>query len=203
MGAAMDEFERMAFGRSADADFAMRRIFWRLGDGDCGFELKAGVIGRGEDRHRLAVDLEAFLADVGFERLERVGDRFEGAVPGAGTLQVHDRLCGECRILAERIARLSGRAWHRGGRRRVGFGRGSRRCLHRGLRPRRLGLGEGNGHGGRTDAERKAEEHQILHVRTDASEPAWCPNSLRPRLNLARPLLAAAPYWRTRPESSY
>ena len=29
--AAMDEFERMAFGRSADADFAMRRIFWRLG----------------------------------------------------------------------------------------------------------------------------------------------------------------------------
>ena len=105
----MDEFERVALRRLADGDFAVRRVLRRLGDRHGGLELEAGIVGRGEDRHRQAVGLEALLVDIGFELLERRGDRLEGVVPGAGALHVHDRLCGQRRVLAERIARLGRR----------------------------------------------------------------------------------------------
>ena len=105
--------------------------------------------------------LRPSLRDIGFERLERAGDRLEGVVPGAGALHVDDRLCGERRVLAERIARLSGAAGRCSrARRRVGLGCARRRRWLRLLRPGRLWRGKRHGRGRHADAKRRAKEHQ-------------------------------------------
>ena len=113
IGAAMHEFKRVSLRRGADGDFAMRRIFRRLGDRNGGLELKAGVVGRGEDGHRLAVDLRPSLSTYALSFFNAVGDGLEGVVPSAGAFEEHDRLGGQRRIFAERVAWLAGAAGRR------------------------------------------------------------------------------------------
>src|SRR5204863_5258361 len=69
------------------------------------------IVARGEDRHRQAVWLDAFLVEIAFDLLERASDDFEGFVPAPGAFDIDDRLRGQRGILAECVAGLCGRSF--------------------------------------------------------------------------------------------
>src|SRR5271169_1361987 len=167
--AAMDEFQRRALRRLADKHIAMRRVLGGFGNRNGGFVFEAGIVGRGEDRHRQAARLDALLVEIGVDLLERSGDGVEGLVPAARPLDVNYRLCRQRRVLAEHISGLvaltlgaalggSGRR----GRRRGGGWRRLRQRLYRGHQQRQKHCQEGhNGHRG-TAAKAQAERHRAL-----------------------------------------
>ncbi len=107
VGAAVSELERLAAGRLADGDVALRQLLRLLGDRHRGLELEAGVVRLGVDRHGRAGALDALLVQQRIDRLERIDQVVERLVPGAVALQIDDGLWAS----ASPLRRTDRRAW--------------------------------------------------------------------------------------------
>ena len=115
----MDEFQRLALGRVADAH-VLGQVLRLLVDRDLGQEREAGIVGRGVDDHGIARCLDALLVEQPGQRLERIDQGVEGRVPIGGALHDHHFLGLKRELLAEGVGGLDA-----GGRRRGRRGRGS------------------------------------------------------------------------------